>query len=61
MTLINFGGIVYRRHPLTHEAHEWITDHLPADALRLGNAVATEWRYFEEVAGSAAANSPRVH
>ena len=57
---ISSGGTVYLHLPLMHEAHEWVAAHLPADARRLGDPVAIEWRYIEEVAGGAIANGLRV-
>jgi hypothetical protein len=57
---ISGGGTVYLLHPLTHEAHDWVAEHLPADALRLGDAVAIEWRYIGQVFGGAIADGLRV-
>jgi len=57
MARVNFeisgGGTVYLLHPLTHAAHAWIPEHLPADALHLGDAVAIERRYIGEIASGA--------
>ena len=50
---ISGGGTVYLLHPLTRAARAWIAQHLPADALRLGNAVAVEWRYIGDIVGGA--------
>jgi hypothetical protein len=50
---ISGGGTVYLLHPLTPAAHGWIAEHMPADALRLGEAVAIEWRYIGEIASGA--------
>jgi hypothetical protein len=47
-------------HPLTPEAHDWVAEHLPADALHLGDAVAVEWRYLRNVVGGAVADGLRV-
>jgi hypothetical protein len=56
-----FGGkTVYLLHPLTPEAHDWVAEHLPADALHLGDAVAVEWRYLRNVVGGAVADGLRV-
>lgn len=57
---ISGGGAVYLLHPLTHEAHDWVVEHLPADALHLGAAVAIEWRYIGQVVGGAIADGLRV-
>jgi hypothetical protein len=48
---ISGGGTVYLLHPLTREAHEWVAEYLPADALRLGDAVAVGWRDVGSVVG----------
>ena len=50
---ISGGGTVYLLHPLTRTAQAWIAEHLPADALRLGDSVAIEWRYIGEIASGA--------
>jgi hypothetical protein len=47
------GGSVYLLHPLTRAAHDWIAEHLPADAVRLGDAVAVEWRYIGHIVAGA--------
>ena len=52
---ISGGGTVYLLHP-----HSWIAEHLPADAMRLGDAVAVEWRYIGDVVGGAIADGLRV-
>jgi hypothetical protein len=57
---ISGGGTVYLLHPLTRAAHSWIAEHLPADAMRLGDAVAVEWRYIGEAVGGAIADGLRV-
>jgi hypothetical protein len=54
------GGTVYLFHPLTPEAHDWLAAHLPADALRLGDAVAVERRCVVNVVGGAIADGLRV-
>jgi len=57
MTRIDFaisgGGTVYLLHPLTRAARTWLAEHLPVDAMRLGNAVAVEWRYIGDIVGGA--------
>jgi hypothetical protein len=50
---ISGGGTVYLVHPLTPAARAWIAEHLPDDAMRLGDVVAAEWRYIGEIASSA--------
>ncbi len=57
---ISGGGTVYLLRPLTGAAHAWIAEHLPTDALRLGDAVAVEWRYIGDVVGGAIADGLRV-
>jgi hypothetical protein len=47
------GGTAYLPPPLTRAAHVWIAEHLPADAIRLGDAVAVERRYIGEIASGA--------
>jgi hypothetical protein len=39
---ISGGGTVYLLHPLTRAARTWVAEHLPTDAMRLGDAVAVE-------------------
>jgi hypothetical protein len=53
---ISGGGTVYLLHPLTHEAHDWVAEHLPADALHLRDAVAVERRYVRNVVGGVIAD-----
>jgi hypothetical protein len=57
---ISGGGAVYLLHPLTHAANAWIAEHLPADAMRLGEAIAVEWRYIGEVVGGAIGDGLQV-
>jgi hypothetical protein len=54
------GGTVYLLHPLTRPAHDWIAEHLPSDAMRLGDAVAVEWRHIGEVVGGASCDGLQV-
>jgi hypothetical protein len=54
------GGTVYLLHPLTHEAHDLVAEHLRADILPLRDAVAVEWRYLGNVVGSVIADGLRV-
>jgi hypothetical protein len=53
MARINFeisgAGTLYVSHPLPIETHDWVAEHMPADALRLGDAVTIKWRYSEEL------------
>jgi len=57
MTRIDFaisgGGTVYLLHPLTRAARTWLAEHLPVDAMRLGNAVAVDWRSICAIVGGA--------
>jgi hypothetical protein len=53
---ISGGGTVYLLHTLTPEAHDWVAEHLPADALGLGDAVAIKWRHIGSVVGGAIAD-----
>ncbi len=41
---------VYLLRPLTPAAFDWIEEHIPKDAQRLGNAVAIEHRYIGPIA-----------
>jgi predicted thioesterase len=47
--LVTGGGTVYLLHPLTDAAREWVAEHLPEDAQRLGNAIAVEHRYIRDI------------
>jgi hypothetical protein len=40
---------VFLLRPLTPAAFDWIEEHIPEDAQRLGNAVAVEHRYITEI------------
>jgi predicted thioesterase len=40
---------VYLLHSLTDAAREWVAEHLPEDAQRLGNAIAVEHRYIGDI------------
>jgi hypothetical protein len=40
---------VYLLRPLTPAAFEWIENHIPEDAQRLGNAIAVEHRYIADI------------
>jgi hypothetical protein len=41
---------VYLLRPLTPAAFDWIEEHIPEDAQRLGNAIAVEHRYIGAIA-----------
>ena len=47
--LVTGGGTVYLLHPLTDAAREWVAEHLPEDAQRLGNGIAVEHRYIGDI------------
>jgi hypothetical protein len=40
---------VYLLRPLTPAAFDWIEEHIPEDAQRLGNAIAVEHRFVADV------------
>jgi hypothetical protein len=40
---------VYLLRPLTPAAFDWIEEHIPEDAQRLGNAVAVERRFLADI------------
>ena len=44
---------VYLLRPLTDAAREWVAEHLPEDAQRLGNAIAVEHRYIRDIVDGA--------
>jgi hypothetical protein len=46
---VDGGGSVYLLRPLTPAAREWVDEHISQDAQRLGNAVAVEHRYIEDI------------
>ena len=48
-TYTNHGSIVTLT-PLTPQAHEWVAEHLPDDALTFGPAICIEPRYFDDIA-----------
>ena len=57
---ISGSGTVYLLHPLTRAAHTWIAEHLPANAMRLGEAVVVEWRYIGDIVGGAIGDGLQV-
>lgn len=50
---VSGGGTIYLLRPLTRAARTWVAEHLPTDAMRLGDAVAVEWRYIGDIIGGA--------
>jgi hypothetical protein len=44
---------VYLLHPLTDAAREWVAEHLPEDAQRLGNGTAIEHRFIQDIVDGA--------
>ena len=42
-------GTVYLLEPKTPEADEWVEEHLPDDAMWMGNSVAIEHRYIDAI------------
>jgi hypothetical protein len=48
--LLYGGGTVYLLTPVSQRGEEWATEHLPADAQRLGSGVAVEHRYIQDIA-----------
>ncbi len=49
LNITNHGSI-FLLHPLTEAGEEWISEHIPEDAQRHGNAVAVEHRFIEDIA-----------
>jgi len=47
------GTTVYLLHPLTESAYEWVAEHIPEDARRLGNAIAVEHRFIRDIVDGA--------
>lgn len=43
------GPSVFLLSPETDVAREWADEHLPQDALTLGNGIAVEWRYLADI------------
>jgi hypothetical protein len=46
---ISGGGTLYLLHPMSESAKQWVDEHLPKDALTLGEAVAVEHRYISNI------------
>lgn len=42
-------GTIFLFHPKTEAAKEWISEHIPEDAQRWGDAVAVEHRYIADI------------
>lgn len=40
---------VYLLRPLTPAGFDWVNEHIPDDAQRLGNAIAVEHRFIAEI------------
>lgn len=47
--LVYGGGSLYMLLPKTQPAKDWVREHLPADALTLGRAIAVEHRYINPI------------
>lgn len=46
---VDGGGTIYTLTPLSDAANEWIKNHIPEDAQRLGNSIAVEHRYIADI------------
>ena len=47
--LLYGGGTVYLLTPVSQRGEEWVTEHLPSDAQRLGSGIAIEHRYVCDI------------
>lgn len=47
--VVSGGGSVYLVTPLTPVAKRWIRENVQSDAQYLGNGLAVEWRYIEDL------------
>ena len=47
-TIQNEGSIALL-HPITGAAHDWVSNHIPEDAQRFGDAIVIEHRYVFDV------------
>lgn len=47
------GGSVFLLHPRSDAGRAWIAEHIPEDAMMLGNAVAVEHRYIADIVAGA--------
>lgn len=48
LTVENHGSLFLLR-PTTKVGQEWIDEHIPEDAMKMGTAVAVEHRYIEDI------------
>jgi hypothetical protein len=46
---VSGGGSVYLLVPVSDAGREWMTEHLPQDAIGLGDGVAVEHRYMSDI------------
>lgn len=53
-------GSIFLLQPITDPAYAWVADHLPADALTFGHAVAIEHRFVAEIVVGIRADGLRV-
>lgn len=51
---------VYLLRPVSPAGSEWIAQHIPADAVRLGDGVAVEHRYIVDIISGAVADGLSV-
>lgn len=58
--VVGGGGTVYLVHPVSQRGTRWIAEHIPYDALRLGDAVVVEHRFVLDVVRGAVADGLRV-
>lgn len=42
-------GTIFLLRPVSATGQEWVDEHIPDDAQMLGNAVAVEHRYIEDI------------
>lgn len=47
--LVSGSGTIYLVHGVSEAGKQWMNDHLPADAQHMGQAVAVEHRYIEDI------------
>ena len=52
--LVHGGGSVYLVRPASPSGVAWVDDHIPADAIWFGGAVAVEHRYIADILQGAA-------
>lgn len=58
--VVSGGGSIYLLTPLTDNAKQWVDEHLPADRQTLGNGIAVEHRYIEEIVQGAQRDGLKV-